>query len=241
MRKLLSTILILALLSSCSKEMYFNKTAAQVTKSTLQVQEKTSSGSGYIFKTQNNEVVFMQSTTEDKSKFDKVVVVAFEKDVNIPIKSEDIDYADAIYFKDKRSLVIHSKKDNMVYLFGLDEKQSLEKIDLLKQNTNFKTNEFKSVLGYGISVLSGNWDLQKFLNTATTSAFDGLVASSKTINNNKVAPLRDECTSGGVGASECSIGSWSEMSCSVTCNAGYYACCKSSTTTCKCIKIPPQP
>ncbi len=244
MRNLFLTIIISFFFLSCSKDLYYNKTSAELAKSTLQVQDKTTRGDGFIFKSENNEVVFLQGTTDDKSTFDKVVIVAFEQGVNCPIKSGTTEYTDVTYFRDKRSIVIHSKKDNMIYLFGLDEKESLDKIALLKENPTLKSNAFKTVLGYGISVLSGKWNKESFLNTPSASAFDRLISAS-IIANSRLSTFSfdgsggaGDCTSGGTGSSSCSIGSWPDVSCSVTCNSGYYACCKSSTTTCTCIKIP---
>jgi hypothetical protein len=221
--------------------MYFDRTSSEVSKSLLQVQDKATSGTGYLFKTLNNEVVFMQNTSGIKSEFDKVVVVAFEKEVDISIDPGDINYVDAIYFKDKRSLILHSKKNNTIYLLGLNEIQSKDKIELLRQNPNLKTKGFKIILGYGISVLSGKWNFDKFIKSGSFSAFDGLEIAStinRNINKNGLRdPNKKECTSGGEGATSCSIGSWPDVSCSVSCGDGYYACCNSSTTTCYCKKV----
>jgi hypothetical protein len=42
-----------------------------------------------------------------------------------------------------------------------------------------------------------------------------------------------DCTSGGDGSTQCSV-----TGCSVTCSAGYYACCNSNTVNCKCCQNP---
>jgi len=52
----------------------------------------------------------------------------------------------------------------------------------------------------------------------------------------------NDCPSGGAGASSCTYGStWGNNCCSVTCNAGYHACCR-ECNDCKCCKesTPPQ-
>jgi len=52
----------------------------------------------------------------------------------------------------------------------------------------------------------------------------------------KVSPDNDKvCTSGGEGATSCSIDD-PFSGCSVSCASGYYACCESSNNTCRCVK-----
>lgn len=198
-----------------------------------------SRGTGYVYKSPSNEVVFLQSTTIDALSFNKAIVVALESDANITIEEGVVEQAEIYYdSKSKRSLIIHSKKNNLFYLFGLDEKASLDKLASLQQNQATENSKYLKVLGFGLSVLNGNWNKEKFLNYASSSAFEKLSNSS-----NLTAPPGTggdkKCTSGGEGAKECSITEWTDVSCSVSCNDGYYACCNSTTTTCVCVKNPP--
>lgn len=59
------------------------------------------------------------------------------------------------------------------------------------------------------------------------------VLLSKLVNNSKY--IKPDCTSGGEGATACSVGDIYSK-CSVSCGEGYYACCKSANNTCECIE-----
>lgn len=70
----------------------------------------------------------------------------------------------------------------------------------------------------------------------TTGTLDDVVKSNGPLKP-KVEKLT--CTSGGVGATQCSTGSGIgsvNTECSVSCGSGYYACCDDNVTKCKCIK-----
>lgn len=191
-----------------------------------------------MYKTLNNEVLFLQSTEANTAIFNKAIVVALEPDVNLTIEEGEVEQAEISFdSKSKRSLVIHCNKNNLLYLFGLDEKASLDKFALLQQNNTTEHSKIVKVLGFGISVLNGNWNKEKFVNYPSSSAFDKLSNSSNLVA--PPGPGDKKCTSGGEGAKECSITEIMGMSCSVSCNDGYYACCNSSTTTCFCLKKPP--
>ena len=91
-------------------------------------------------------------------------------------------------------------------------------------------NNFNTFKGYGLSRKNGNFKLYK--NSNATQVRDLI------LSDNQVFKKMD-CHSGGKGASECSATPSSlnvgAASCSVKCNAGYYACCDDSVGECKCI------
>jgi hypothetical protein len=237
----ITTIASGVFLLSCNKDKNFQVLSRELKETVQHVQGEISGGNSLLKVTANNELMILQATNPKKPKeIDKIIIVAFEKNASIPIHDKNLEYTDLVFFSDKRSIALHSKVDNKIYLLGLDESESQHKIDLLKSNKNTKNALKEPLLGYGISVLTGSWNLDKLMNNKYHSAFNQLDYSS---NIYSIVPPDDggsggsvNCTSGGPGASECSIGEWPSISCSVTCKSGYYACCDSKTTKCFCVK-----
>lgn len=87
--------------------------------------------------------------------------------------------------------------------------------------------------GYGIYHMKNDFTL----NVISNGNFDDVIKTPKLFNAPSSQTMN--CTSGGVGANECSISSGtalSTVSCSVSCKDGYYACCDDNIGKCKCIK-----
>lgn len=240
MKKVLTVLLSSILFFSCSKEKNFQNLSQELKTTVKDLKGDISQGKSFLKITPNNELMILQASNPEKPDLiDKVIILAFEKSINIPLKDKNLDYSNLTFFSDKRSLVLHSKLDNKIYLLGLDEKESQEKIKRLSTNSKIKPALEKPLLGYGISVLTGSWNLEKLKNNKYNSAFNQLDYSN---NIYSIIPPDDgeggaaNCSSGGPGSNECSIGEWPSISCSVTCKSGYYACCDSKTTKCFCVK-----
>lgn len=99
---------------------------------------------------------------------------------------------------------------------------------------HFTKNELSNAYnGYGIYHMTNDFTL----NIVANGNFDDLIKVPKLMNAPSTQSMT--CTSGGVGANECSISSGtalSTVSCSVSCKDGYYACCDDNIGKCKCIK-----
>jgi hypothetical protein len=103
---------------------------------------------------------------------------------------------------------------------------------LLTINTTI--NGVNVLKGFGLSKRNGDFIIED--KTSQKSFFESISERNAKKIHNKAISL--ECTSGGIGATECSVGSGVgtvNVSCSVSCGAGYYACCDDNTTVCKCI------
>ncbi len=136
MKSLFFLIITVLLLIACNKEKSFKETSKALNTTIQNEKGEISTGETYIKITSNKEVMILQSTNPEKQdEVDKVIVLAFEKEIPAHIKEGKLEYADIIHFKDKRSLLIHSKKDNKVMLFGLDEEDSNKKLQLIQKIT----------------------------------------------------------------------------------------------------------
>lgn len=99
---------------------------------------------------------------------------------------------------------------------------------------HFTKNELPNAYnGFGIYHMKNDFSL----NVISNGNFDDVIKAPKLMNAPSSHPTT--CTSGGVGASDCSVSSGtalSTVSCSVSCKDGYYACCDDNIGKCKCIK-----
>lgn len=182
-----------------------------------------------IQSTENQEIIVLQVSSSKSQFYQAAYVLQTEKIDRIIPKSTS---QQSILFKNG----ILIKSDKKWIFIGVDTKENgilLKKIvdKVGKQNIS-------SHLGYGFSKTKGEWVIDTGIEQA--SAFDYLGEFNRANSISKLPGGGSEtCTSGGPGATSCSIGDTIGpigTSCSVTCSDGYYACCKTSNTTCKCIK-----
>lgn len=104
-------------------------------------------------------------------------------------------------------------------------------------SSGFGENTSTHFFGYGLSKRKGTYNLSTPL-PPSGDIFD-VVIRPMTSAMAGGAPKKITCHSGGVGSTSCSAESGSlggGGSCSVTCSAGYYACCDDTKNECKCIK-----
>ena len=100
---------------------------------------------------------------------------------------------------------------------------------LFTLDSNLKGEKDIVYEGYGISHRKANYTLEIVDNPITIS--DDLLIDGKRPSN------VSNCTSGGVGSTECSIDSSPIVgggSCSVKCGKGYYSCCDDTRNSCSC-------
>lgn len=97
--------------------------------------------------------------------------------------------------------------------------------------------------GYGLVDRSGKWQNQFSFEASSGLSTEGMIVSnslllSETDKIEQLKSLEFACSSGGPGSTSCSY-SANGQSCSVTCGAGYYACC-TATVKCQCVAIEPE-
>lgn len=156
-----------------------------------------------------DEICFM--IKNDGGKYDENYIFQTDDVDKFEFKNNKVMNFKIIY--DHKALIINIEKDT--YYFIVD-------------NYIVGNNVIK---GYGLSRRKGVFEIvstdenKSFFETIT------LVNSGGSSN----------CSSGGLGSTQCSIGSTNGpvgTECSVSCGAGYYACCDDSTVICKCITNP---
>jgi len=183
-----------------------------------------------IESTENQEILILQESLV-KSQIYQTAYILQTEDMDIVIPKSTSHQS--ILFN--KSILL--KSDKKWTFIGVDIEENtilLKRIEdkLGKQNIS-------SHLGYGFSQIKGEWGMET--RNEQASAFDYLGKFNKANSSAKLPGGGGgaSCTSGGPGATSCSIGDTIGpigTSCSVTCSDGYYACCKTSNTTCKCVK-----
>jgi hypothetical protein len=141
------------------------------------------------------------------------------------------------------SIIINSLDKKERYYFAVDkeEEKSIYKNLPLAYKSFFT---FKSY-GYGVAKINGNFPENLELFDESDDPFSTLLKYRNIKNNNgkseelQLDGLLATCGQGGEGATSCSIGG--DYGCSVSCKAGYYACCNSGllSNSCKCNREPP--
>ncbi len=176
--------------------------------------------------TEDSEIMIMQQSISNPKIFEKAYVLQTENsDLGINRTSSK----KSIVFE--KAILIES--GSKLFFIGVDLKENVQLIEKLKGLVD--PSKLVTYLGYGFSEVKGEWAIDS--DFTEKSAYNSLAKSNK---NAKIfyGDILD-CTSGGLGATSCSIND--EIGpigsgCSVTCSAGYYACCKKSNNTCKCVK-----
>lgn len=195
------------------------------------------SGDFILSTTENNELVIINMSKPDALEVNKIWVAAFEDNINKQAYNRKLMDATLQVASDKRYLII--KSQNEQFFIALDEVENRE----IAQNisTALPNNKLSAEFCFGITYQWGHYDLKELLKDKSISAFESISAanikSDHTTFQSKNA-AGEKCSSGGAGSTECGIdGAMGTGGCSVTCTAGYYACCKSSSVTCNCVKI----
>lgn len=173
-------------------------------------------------------VAYLTDWTEDGYK--KMFVVQLEE----PVKNLDKELQGTVE-RNETSLSINSSNGSLKYFYTIDKE-----VD----NTSKPTATF--LYSYGIAESTGLFNIKKDTE-GITSIYDVIAnhaisedVLSVVTENTQNRPIDElECTSGGVGATECSVDSTIgpvSTGCSVSCGEGYHACCDDSVTICKCLE-----
>jgi hypothetical protein len=203
-------------------------------------------GQLYVKETKENSLLIFCKTDPSAGHYDKAFAIFSERPIPKMWFSEQ-DVFEVQIPDSRRFAIVYNKTRDQLHFIGLtDVSARISSIKAKKEVARSVTNQ--DYLGYGLSFLSGVWDVGKVKGSSYKYAFTTLdYADVK--NAGRVIPPEDEggykfckrgaCTSGGAGSTSCSI---SEdigpvnQSCTSSCGAGYYACCDSSVTRCYCCK-----
>lgn len=210
------------------------------------------SGKAFVKSGNEDSYLLMINSNNSSDTYDKAIILFSENKIEKPIinSEENLEF----FIPDnRRYIIIYNKSLNKIISVGLSDQNAKDAVDKFK--ANFKEKSLlanNNISGYGLSYLTGFWNINKIKESKYNLPFNTLDYSNianpnaaknlPTPENEKfVAPgLCDigQCTSGGAGSSSCSIseGFPVEQSCTVTCNTGYYACCRSSDIRCYCCK-----
>ena len=222
--KLIAILLFnVALLNSCSKdvqskndELIKNNKLYELIRHNKLVNKENNISDIKVLKDKNNNIAFLLN--KEKGYYKKMFVVKLEKK-DFEKLSNLKDFIGKIEIGDQNISVITL---NEKYFFTVDE--------------NELYNNDKSFYVIGISEHRGQFEIlnnnNQILNIDDV-LINHFVSATPLSTTKKYA---SNCTSGGEGASECSIDEWTQNGCSVKCRTGYFACCNSSTVRCICVK-----
>lgn len=159
-------------------------------------------------------------SSDESSNFRKGIIMYSDESLNFPKITSNLEIA---LFDDG---IIFLNRTGEIFSFLVEGKSSTNLSEIFNRRIyqNF---------GYGLSRIHGNWKINDDSEKDMVHAF---------LHNNNLdkniqyysSRVEEECTSGGPGATDCSIDE-PFGGCSVSCAEGYYACCKSSTTQCICV------
>jgi len=238
------------LVNSCKKETGAKKNIED-TKTAIENVLKTDivvyrdSGWAYL-KTENDRVVVYQKTKKSTTNtFNRLIALTLDS-VNLNLVKSDFvnDTLLFWYTKSQRQIIVYSPKKDKIVILALNDSVGTKLVRLFNKDKNLNSKT-TSALGYGLSVANGSYNINSFLKTDAAGKISYVTPSyvpSSVLTINYMAPPK--CDSGGIGSNQCSVtdGTLAGGSgCSVTCNAGYYACCVSDNVVCNCKAVPPPP
>lgn len=198
-------------------------------------------------KTLVDNSLFILCNTKMGNQYSNAIVITTSKLIQFSDFSENDDFA-VIIPNSKKYIVIYNKtKSEMTIVGVIDGNYEMAKANF-KSNvklTSVRVNQ--EFYGFGLSFLNGSWDVSKIKQSPYKywhNILDYSNASSINLSGNlpplgaetNVASGGSKCTSGGVGSSSCST-EGTLNGCSVTCMAGYYACCDDNRMKCYCVVI----
>jgi hypothetical protein len=234
MKSIMAAVASLVVIGGCgtTQDEAYDASAREL-DAMLLLQDERSSGETWARVNAQNELTILQSTDGEPQTAEKMFVLTLEGSENLPVEGKLGD-SDVAFLPESNLFVLHTNANNSIYLFGLNDEKSREKIGLLKSNPRIRANIKAEVFAHGISESSGSWEQKAGQLDVSVSNF--LLPKVGISPEEGGGSGGSTCTSGGTGSSSCSITEWTQTTCSVTCGAGYYACCNSSSVKCTCIK-----
>lgn len=195
--------------------------------------------------TKNSVLIFLQSNGTNENVFQRGLLVESKDDLSL-LEVKEGGYYDILIPEHQRFIVLASAEKSKSIIIGLyDVHDKIHNII-----SSFSKDKPLAFFVYGISYMQSVWDKNTALNSKSSNPLYVLTAANENIDPKikksylstyLVGPgggggASPVCHSGGPGSSQCNIeqGFPTTNVCGVTCNSGYYACCNTSTFTCKC-------
>lgn len=231
MKKLISSFLALSILVfSCETQ----EPASVVDLKSIahEVNAVHTDANSNLIVSSNNEILVMSKSRSELGHYDRAFVFQHREKPDLT----DMVLKEFALFES--AMLVNAGNTLLFIAVDNDDNHSL----LNQIRAREQATKVVPIWAYGLSTHKGSWATS--IRADDVSAHNALIEYSKNrTERGKVPPVGGEpnCTSGGTGSSSCSITELFGMSCSVTCDDGYYACCDSKTTTCKCVKkVDPQ-
>ena len=226
-------------ISGCNKKVESAKMDEDLRSALQQDIQQEFDGRTIIKVTSGNELL-IASSSANNDIVDHAFMLTVDPKASINIKNGDLGLSSIFFYKDHRAIAVHSEITNEVYFFGISEDASKHKIDSLTSSGGAKAILKANILGFGLSSIKGKFDINTLINTTKKYVTNLLVLcdlQNKYTTQQKTAAINDDagmnCLSGGSGAVSCT---WTvaviNQSCSVSCGAGYYACCNALMCHC---------
>lgn len=199
---------------------------------------KSFTGQVQIKQTEQKSLLLFFTTSEgDQANFDKSILIETNSS-DKSIELSDNDKCEVFIPQSRKYILINNLTRQKVVFVGLyDVETAIASVSVKLAGQSLGHN----FIGFGLSYMENKWSKDAVLKQTSLVADEVLLkannnipASVKETGVNKVKGVT--CHSGGAGASQCSVEEGLPITqvCSVTCNAGYYACCNTSTFKCKC-------
>ena len=226
MKRLANVLLVTLFIWSCENSDENLIDPFEKLKDTLNIEAQKGEVEMFISEKGQIGLTIKESNT---SKYKQTVISNIE---GVSISGKYKNLGDCEYIELSDMLILYSNQGNFIFLIGVYNEAHLTFLNSLKNEFGFVDSQIKYSLGNGISYQKGSYININDYNILQP-IHEQLIPNLDSANGKRVD---GECTSGGPGASTCSITEVFGIKCSVTCRDGYYACCKSSTTTCVCVK-----
>jgi hypothetical protein len=199
-----------------------------------------------VAKQTNERALVITIGTRNNNIHDKAFVVTAEEAAKFD--NFEIDACKVYIAASQRTVVLVDEKGGTLYCIGLDTEESRKVLESLKASEKLAGTVPVTFLGYGISYLTGGFDLRRMRESKDLDPFNYLGSGDlggkmgrdpgTEVNGGQNNCALSNCTSGGAGADDCSIseGALIPQDCSVKCKSGYFACCNSKVVRCYCCK-----
>ncbi len=199
----------------------------------------------------NNNSLFIMCNTKGADNYSCSFVIETKSAIPYPNVDENDAYS-VVIPNSKKYVILYNKTQSYISIIGvMDGNYSFAKENILA-NSKLNSLRFKEEFyGYGMSFLTGSWDVAKIKQTqykfwynmldyadSNNPGFASHLPQPGGTETNIAPGGGSPCTSGGIGSSGCST-EGTLNACSVTCNAGYYACCDDNRMKCYCVPNPP--
>ena len=192
-----------------------------------------------IIKNYNDQDIVIYVKPKGSKNVKKAYLIQRDQEV---INVQDNELKNVLISSNPWGVII--KSFDQIYVFELNNEAGMQVAEKFKNNLS-KVNVFE-VKAEGIARHRNDWDWGKITKgDKKESALMAIINNSQDLSR-KYERLENKrgrnCTSGGVGATSCSISEYfGAVSCDVSCTGTnskgerYWACCMSSTTTCICV------